>query len=159
MISRRERFIQIIEVLSRHGFGFAVGGIKPEWRAPLARARLFKTRSFHSQPEHLRMALEELGPTFIKLGQLVSTRPDLLPPGYEAELHKLQDNTPPVPVDQIRALIEAEPDSQAEEILAHIDPTPLATGSIGQAHAATYRGQPNGSAGRGPAITLWKQHV
>ncbi|WP_016996587.1 AarF/ABC1/UbiB kinase family protein [Kocuria atrinae] len=141
MISRRERFIQIIEVLSRHGFGFAVGGIKPEWRAPLARARLLKTQTFHTQPEHLRMALEELGPTFIKLGQLVSTRPDLLPPGYADELHKLQDNTPPVPVDQIAALIEAEPDSQAEEILAHIDPTPVATGSIGQAHIATYKGR------------------
>lgn len=141
MISRRERFLQIIEVLSKHGFGFALGGIKPEWRAPLARVRLIDPLTIHSQPEHLRMALEELGPTFIKLGQLASTRPDLMPSGFADELHKLQDDTPPVPVDQIKALIEAEPDSEAEEILSHIDPTPLATGSIGQAHAATFRGR------------------
>ena len=140
MISRRERFLQIIEVLTKHGFGFALGGLKPQWRAPLARVKLIDPQTVHSQPEHLRMALEELGPTFVKLGQLTSTRPDLLPPGYAEELLKLQDNTPPIPVEQIRAMIEAEPDSQAEEILTHMDPEPVATGSIGQAHAATYQG-------------------
>ena len=141
MISRRERFLQILEVLSKHGFGFALGGLKPQWRAQLARVRLIDPDTVHSQPEHLRMALEELGPTFIKLGQLVSTRPDLVPPGYADELLKLQDNTAPVPVEQIKALIEAEPDTRAEEILGHIDPVPVATGSIGQAHAATFRGR------------------
>lgn len=140
MISRRERFLQIIEVLTKHGFGFALGGLKPQWRAPLARVKLIDPQTIHSQPEHLRMALEELGPTFIKLGQLVSTRPDVLPPGYADELLKLQDDTPPIPVEQIRAMIEAEPDSQAEEILTHMDPEPVATGSIGQAHAAVFRG-------------------
>lgn len=140
MISRRERFLQIIEVLTKHGFGFALGGLKPQWRAPLARVKLIDPQTIHSQPEHLRMALEELGPTFIKLGQLVSTRPDVLPSGYADELLKLQDDTPPIPVEQIRAMIEAEPDSQAEEILTHMDPEPVATGSIGQAHAAVFRG-------------------
>jgi ubiquinone biosynthesis protein len=89
---------------------------------------------------HLRQALEELGPTFVKVGQLVSTRPDLLPPPYVQELSRLQDSSPPVPPEQIRAMIESEPDSAAEDILAQIDPVPLATGSIGQAHAAVYRG-------------------
>jgi ubiquinone biosynthesis protein len=140
MISRRERFLQILEVLSKHGFGFALGGIKEEWRAPLARVRLIDPEKVYSQPVHLRQALEELGPTFVKLGQVVSTRPDLLPPRYVRELTQLQDNTPPVPPEQIRAMIESEPDSAAEEILAQIDPTPLATGSIGQAHAAVYKG-------------------
>lgn len=141
MISRRERFLQIVEVLTKHGFGFALGGLKPQWRAPLARVRLVDPDTVHSQPEHLRMALEELGPTFIKLGQLASTRPDLLPPGYSQELLKLQDHTPPIPVEQIRAMIEAEPDTAAEQILQHIDPVPVATGSIGQAHAATFEGR------------------
>ncbi|MFI7481859.1 ABC1 kinase family protein [Kocuria sp. M1R5S2] len=140
MISRRERFLQILEVLSKHGFGFALGGIKEEWRAPLAKVRLLDPNKLHSQPVHLRQALEELGPTFVKLGQLVSTRPDLLPPRYVQELTRLQDNSPPVPPDLIRAMIESEPDSAAEEILAEIEPVPLATGSIGQAHAAVYRG-------------------
>lgn len=140
MISRRERFLQILEVLSKHGFGFALGGIKEEWRAPLARVRLIDPDKLYSQPVHLRQALEELGPTFVKLGQVVSTRPDLLPPRYVQELTRLQDNSPPVPPERIRAMIESEPDSAAEEILAEIDPVPLATGSIGQAHAAVYKG-------------------
>lgn len=140
MISRRERFLQILEVLSKHGFGFALGGIKEEWRAPLARVRLIDPDKLYSQPVHLRQALEELGPTFVKLGQVVSTRPDLLPPRYVQELTRLQDSTPPVPPERIRAMIESEPDSAAEEILAEIDPVPLATGSIGQAHAAVYKG-------------------
>ncbi len=140
MISRRERFLQILEVLSKHGFGFALGGIKEEWRAPLARVRLIDPNKLYSQPVHLRQALEELGPTFVKLGQLVSTRPDLLPPRYVQELARLQDDAPPVPPERIRAMIESEPDSAAEEILAQIDPVPLATGSIGQAHAAVYQG-------------------
>jgi ubiquinone biosynthesis protein len=76
----------------------------------------------------------------VKLGQLVSTRPDLLPPRYVQELARLQDDAPPVPPERIRAMIESEPDSAAEEILAQIDPVPLATGSIGQAHAAVYQG-------------------
>ncbi|WP_298591049.1 AarF/ABC1/UbiB kinase family protein [uncultured Kocuria sp.] len=140
MISRRERFLQILEVLSKHGFGFALGGIKEEWRAPLARVRLIDPDKLYSQPVHLRQALEELGPTFVKLGQVVSTRPDLLPPRYVQELTRLQDNSPPVPPERIREMIESEPDSAAEEILAEIDPVPLATGSIGQAHAAVYKG-------------------
>ncbi|ALU40001.1 ABC transporter [Kocuria flava] len=140
MISRRERFLQILEVLSKHGFGFALGGIKEQWRAPLARVRLIDPEKLYSQPVHLRQALEELGPTFVKLGQLVSTRPDLLPPRYVQELARLQDSSPPVPPERIREMIESEPDSAAEEILARIDPVPLATGSIGQAHAAVYQG-------------------
>lgn len=140
MISRRERFLQILEVLSKHGFGFALGGIKEEWRSPLAKVRLIDPDKLYSQPVHLRQALEELGPTFVKLGQLVSTRPDLLPPRYVQELARLQDNSPPVPPELIRTMIESEPDSAAEEILAQIDPVPLATGSIGQAHAAVYQG-------------------
>ena len=54
MISRRERFLQILEVLSKHGFGFALGGIKEEWRAPLARVRLIDPDKLYSQPVHLR---------------------------------------------------------------------------------------------------------
>ena len=52
MISRRERFLQIIEVLTKHGFGFALGGLKPQWRAPLARVKLIDPQTVHSQPEH-----------------------------------------------------------------------------------------------------------
>lgn len=141
MISRRERLLQILEVLSKHGFGFALGGLKPEWRSYLGKVRLIDPDKVQPQPEHLRLALEELGPTFVKLGQLASTRPDLLPQAYAQELARLQDSSPPIPPQVVREMLSEQPETGAEEILQHIDPVPLATGSIGQAHAARLRGQ------------------
>jgi len=82
------------------------------------------------------MALEELGATFIKLGQILSTRADLLPPEYQAELAKLQDAAPPVPWPAIRDTVTAELGGPLEAAFAAFDPTPLAAASIGQAHAA-----------------------
>lgn len=141
MISRRERLLQILEVLSKHGFGFALGGLKPEWRSYLGKVRLIDPDKVQPQPEHLRLALEELGPTFVKLGQLASTRPDLLPQAYARELARLQDSSPPIAPEVVREMLRDQPETGAEEILRHIDPVPLATGSIGQAHAAKFRGQ------------------
>ncbi|HEX2172839.1 MAG TPA: AarF/ABC1/UbiB kinase family protein [Dehalococcoidia bacterium] len=89
-----------------------------------------------TQPEHLRLALEELGPMAIKLGQILSTRPDLLPPAYIAELARLRDQTMPVPVAGIRRTIEAELGRSVDKIFAAFDDQPLATASIGQVHAA-----------------------
>lgn len=85
---------------------------------------------------HLRLALEELGATFIKLGQILSTRADLLPPEYLAELTKLQDSTSPVPFEAIQQVLIAELGQPIEKVFAEFDPTPLAAASIGQAHAA-----------------------
>ena len=88
-------------------------------------------------PAHFRQALEELGPTFVKLGQVLSTRPDLLPPSYIAELRKLQDAVPPVPWEAIRDAITQELGRPPEEVFASIDPEPLGAASLGQVHAAT----------------------
>ncbi len=90
-----------------------------------------------TRPEHLRCALEELGTTFIKLGQILSTRADLLPPEYLAELSKLQDSAPSVPLEAVRAALIAELGQPIEKAFLHFDPEPLAAASIGQAHAAT----------------------
>ncbi len=90
-----------------------------------------------TQPEHLRCALEELGTTFIKLGQILSTRADLLPPDYLAELTKLQDSAPSVPFEAVRDTLVAELGKPIDAIFLHFDPEPLAAASIGQAHAAT----------------------
>ncbi|MBW1939599.1 MAG: AarF/ABC1/UbiB kinase family protein, partial [Deltaproteobacteria bacterium] len=86
--------------------------------------------------EHLRLALEELGPTFIKIGQILSTRPDLLPPEYIAELSKLQDAVPPAPWDEIHAIIRTELKCEIEELFAEIEPEPMAAASLAQVHAA-----------------------
>jgi ubiquinone biosynthesis protein len=91
----------------------------------------------NGRPVHLRLALEELGTTFIKLGQILSTRADLLSPEYLAELTKLQDSAPPVPFEEIQEVLITELGQPLEHVFTRIDPVPLAAASIGQAHAAT----------------------
>lgn len=87
--------------------------------------------------ERLRLALEELGPTFIKIGQLASTRPDLLSPEYRRELAKLQDAAPVLPAQVVREAIELELGESVESAFGSFEFEPLAAASIGQAHAAT----------------------
>jgi ubiquinone biosynthesis protein len=130
---------QIAKTLVRNGFGFIIGRVGQKARIPwptpthgaLADARRL------SGPERVRLTIEELGPTFIKLGQILSTRGDLVPANYRAELIKLQDAAPPVPEDQIRAELLAALGRPIEDAFKSFDFTPLASASIGQAHAAT----------------------
>ncbi|HEB50764.1 MAG TPA: AarF/ABC1/UbiB kinase family protein [Desulfobulbus sp.] len=89
-----------------------------------------------SRPERLRLALEELGPTFIKLGQLLSTRPDFIPPEYLQELARLQDEVPPFPYRDVRKIFVDETGSPPEELFEYFDTEPLAAASIGQVHHA-----------------------
>ncbi len=91
----------------------------------------------HTPPENLRLALEELGPTFIKLGQLLSTRADLLSPDYRAELAKLQDTAPAVPSAVVEDIVERELHAPGETAFATFDAVPLACASVGQGHTAT----------------------
>lgn len=85
----------------------------------------------------LRLACEELGPAFIKLGQLASVRPDVFSPETVFELERLQDRVPPVPADEIRAVLTAELGAPPGDVFASFDPEPVATASIAQVHAAT----------------------
>ena len=93
-----------------------------------------------SRGERLRLALEELGPIFVKFGQAVSTRRDLLPPDIADELAKLQDRVPPFPGSEARALIEQEYAKPVTAVFAEFDETPLAAASIAQVHAARLHG-------------------
>ncbi|HEX9038900.1 MAG TPA: AarF/ABC1/UbiB kinase family protein [Ktedonobacterales bacterium] len=138
----RNRYRQIIEILVKHGFGYLVG--KAGWDAQRftralrpARAEALEQARLVEAPEELRLLIEDLGPTFIKLGQIISTRGDLLPAAYREELAKLQDSAPPVPGEQIRATIQEEFGRPVEEVFATFDMAPVAAASIGQAHAAT----------------------
>ena len=85
---------------------------------------------------NLRSALEELGPTFAKLGQILSTRPDLLPPEFIDELSTLQDQVPPLTEAEVVAVMEEELGVPWEDVFESIDPDPLAAGTIGQVHRA-----------------------
>ena len=121
----RNRYRQITQVLARHGLGFLLAGRRRQ--------------DLPSRPQHVREALEELGATFIKFGQILSTRADLLPPRYQAELARLQDRAPAVPSATVLETLEAELGRPADRLFAAFDPEPLAAASIGQVHAATLR--------------------
>ena len=125
-----DRSRQIARVLLSHGWDFLRNNEERVGGPTL-------TIATQARPRHLRLALEELGTTFIKLGQILSTRADLLPNDYLVELRKLQDAAPPVPFDTIRQTLVAELGQSIENLFADFDPKPLAAASIGQAHAAT----------------------
>ena len=139
--SRREREREIAEVLARHGMGFLVDTLGLSRFVPFERGLLGHERRAepYTQPEHVRLALEELGTTFVKLGQVLSTRPDLLAPDFQAQLAKLQDDATPVPAQAIRDVLADELGGDADSAFAAFDVEPLAAASIGQAHAATLR--------------------
>jgi ubiquinone biosynthesis protein len=133
------RYRQIVEVLVRHGFSDALCqlGIGRRLGLPLRLLRRDHLTLEITRAQRIRLALEELGPTFIKFGQIISTRPDLLPPDYILELSRLQDQAPAEPWEPIKARIEEELEKPIEQIFATFDPTPFAAASLGQVHAAT----------------------
>jgi ubiquinone biosynthesis protein len=135
--SPARRYRQISRVLARHGLGFFISVTGLERFVPFQ--RLFN-RGYEqplSRPEHVRRALEELGPTFIKLGQILSTRADLLPPAYQVELAKLQDAAPALKTEVVTGIIAAEFGVPVDAIFSSFAEAPLACASIGQVHAAT----------------------
>lgn len=124
---------QILATLARHGLGWLVLELGLGRLLPFRRLR---RKGATTGPEHFRLALEDLGATFIKLGQILSTRPDMLPPEYVAEFSKLQDHAPPVPFERIAALIEEELGAPPDTIFHAFDREPVASASIGQVHNA-----------------------
>ncbi len=141
--SSLERASQITLVLAHHELWSLVevldlGRFVPfHLRRPAPAQR--DNTELHTPPEQLRAALEELGPTFMKLGQMLSTRDDLLPTAYQRELATLQDAAPTIPFEIVRETITAELGQPLEQAFATFDCTPLAAASIGQAHLATLR--------------------
>ena len=133
------RYRQIAEVLLHHGMGYLLSTFGLERFMPLRGGiRRYAGPGHHyTKPEHVRVAIEELGATFIKLGQILSTRADILPPEYIAELTKLQDQAPPVDSAVIEEMIVEEFGYPITKVFATFDPVPVAAASIGQAHAAT----------------------
>jgi len=134
----------VAAVLTKHGFGWVVISLHLDRFVPF-RKRLLKGRLSAIEAPAARIArvLEELGPTYVKLGQVLGSRADLLPPEFLAEFRKLQDRVQPFPTDQARALIAEELGAAVEDLFAEFDPAPFAAGSIAQAyHARTKDGRP-----------------
>jgi ubiquinone biosynthesis protein len=127
MVSRFRRYRQIADVLVKYGFGIAVEELSPGiWKWRFYQRVFPETRPVY---ERIRLALEELGPTFIKFGQIASTRTELLPPELITELHKLQDRVAPAPYSQVRPIIE-EYCGCIDEAFARIDEEPVGSASL-----------------------------
>ncbi|HSR36342.1 MAG TPA: AarF/UbiB family protein, partial [Desulfurivibrionaceae bacterium] len=134
---RRSR--QIVRVLVKYGFDHILELVNLSHLVARGR-RLLRRRNAEiaqlAPAERVRLALEELGPTFVKLGQVLSTRHDLLPQNYIRELAKLQDMAPSFPVEQVFEQLDQELGAGSASLYAEFDPVPLAAASIAQVHAA-----------------------
>ena len=119
------RGTKIATVFAKHGLKELFG--RPDQEGAIGRER---------QAKRMREALEDLGPTFCKLGQILSTRPDLLPPEFIDELAKLQDNVPPLTEEQVVLVMEQELGVPWEDVFDHVEPDPLAAGTIAEVHRA-----------------------
>ncbi len=134
-----KRYRQVLGILIKYGFGHIVEQLNIDYYLQLGR-RIVSLGTASRELERLtqaarfRLALEELGPTFIKLGQLLSTRPDILPVEVITELDKLQDHVPPVAADLIKGEIQRELGYPVEELFRSFDEEPLAAASISQVH-------------------------
>jgi ubiquinone biosynthesis protein len=134
------RLSEIAQVAVRHGFGY--------WFETHRLTDLFPRRGprvemdgASQRGQHLREMLDELGPTFVKFGQLLSTRPDVLPPDIITELRGLQDDVRPFPFEQVEQVIEEDLDLSLDKLFLQFEERPVAAASIGQVHRATL---PNG---------------
>ncbi len=141
------RLSEIAQVMVRHGFGYfleahRLGDLLPG-RSAEARIAAAATDAgpTSARGQHLREVLDELGPTFVKFGQLLSTRPDVVPPDIVVELRALQDDVRPFPFEQVARVVEEELGNSLERLFLEFEPTPIAAASIGQVHRATL---PNG---------------
>ena len=137
------RWYEILAVLSKYELAAWVGRLGPDFTKDLLKARGGVAIARHPWETRLRMALAELGPTFIKLGQVLSTRPDMVGVKLADEFQQLQANVPADPPESARKLIEAELGKPIEELFAEFEPKAMASASIGQVHRARlHSGEP-----------------
>ncbi|MFN3342995.1 MAG: ABC1 kinase family protein, partial [Flavobacteriales bacterium] len=138
------RYNKILSVLIKYGFDDYVAYLEENHRFPLIRKIIsrqrFKQAVNYSKWEKMRKVCEELGPTFVKFGQIISNRPDLLPDDLINELKKLQDSVPPFPYKQVEEILHKEFGKPVEKLYASFDPTPIASASMAQVHKAVMHG-------------------
>lgn len=134
MVTQIRRYAQIVDILGKYGFGIALEKLFPgksRFRLPTPGGPSETSTVY----ERIRLAVEELGPTFVKFGQIMSTRTELLPPELIEELKKLQDHAKPLPFSDVRDVI-LQVCPNIDDWFLEIDETPLASASIGQVHCA-----------------------
>jgi ubiquinone biosynthesis protein len=139
------RLGHVVTVLTRHGFGWFVVSLRLERLVPFRKRLLHRREPPEQRPDETTAArvarvLEELGPTYVKLGQVLGSRTDLLPPAFIQEFRKLQDRVKPFPTAEARAEIAGQLGGPVEEFFDDFGPEPFAGGSIAQAYAARTKG-------------------
>lgn len=134
------RYRHIVGVLIKYGFGYILEYLNLAHFVARSR-RIFRRDEARisqlSTAERMRLVLEELGPTFVKLGQLLSTRPDILPPGFIAEFSKLQDRVPSFSFDEVREQVSLQLGGRLEDFYSTFAEEPIAAASIAQVHRAS----------------------
>lgn len=151
LVRNTARFHEVVSVAMKYGIAPWLSGIRTEWVQRHLRTTDGQQISDLPEAVRVRMALTELGTTFIKLGQILSTRSDLIGPDLAEELSKLQSSTPPDPVEQINALIAEELGSAPNQVFQDFDPVPFASASIGQVHHAVLK--------NGKSVVVKVQHT
>src|SRR5210317_10965 len=135
------RYNQILKVLLKYGFEDLVFYLDESKRYTFFQKLIPKTYREHAllytKWAKMRLVCEELGPTFVKFGQILSNRPDLVPLELTLELEKLHDNVPPMPEAVAKQIVESELNDTVENLFAWFEPTPFASASIAQVHRVT----------------------
>ncbi|MGI6648549.1 MAG: ABC1 kinase family protein [Bacillota bacterium] len=131
------RYREIANVLARHGFGFLFdqAGLRDLLQRK-SMAEGVKRKGHLTAPERVFHALNELGPTFVKMGQILSTRPDIIPWSYLEQLEKLQDMVQPFSFAQVQEVFYQEQDKTLDDVFIKFEPEPIASASIAQVHRA-----------------------
>uniref|UniRef100_UPI00404A0AA2 ABC1 kinase family protein n=1 Tax=Cephaloticoccus sp. TaxID=1985742 RepID=UPI00404A0AA2 len=152
LLNQAVRAKEILSVLARHGFADLISQV--DWPSGFWQRFAPEPENNRSTFERIRLATEELGPTFVKLGQILSMRPDVLPHALILELRRLQDQVQPLPFAKMRPVLEKEMSGSLTEIFSEFNETPLASASLAQVYSATLR-----ESGAGVAVKVQKPDI
>ncbi|MBU3954627.1 MAG: AarF/ABC1/UbiB kinase family protein, partial [Proteobacteria bacterium] len=150
------RYRQILTILFKYGFGNIIDALKIDQYLEIGLNMISRTKPERverlTQPQRVRLLFEELGPTFIKFGQILSTRPDLIPLHFIFELEKLQDNVPEFPFSEVQQILAHEFSDQDNPFVS-MEEKPFASASIGQVHKAQLK------TGETVAVKIQRPHI
>ncbi len=152
LLSQAVRAKEILSVFARHGFANLISQV--DWPVGWWSRKEDDEKNPHTTYERIRLAAEELGPTFVKMGQILSMRPDVLPQGLILELRKLQDHVQPLPFDEIKTVLDEELPIDHTKLFSSFNEIPLATASLAQVYAATLQ-----STGEKVAVKVQKPDI